>query len=94
MKRSSIAPPPAPPKAALRACVRAFSTGIAASLSVSSVTSALSGIDPRHLAEHAVSVITGAPSTTPWVAPRSMKTLREIRVGRLVQHLGGHASAR
>ena len=37
MKRSST--PPLPPKAALRCCVRVLSTGIAASLSVSSVTS-------------------------------------------------------
>ena len=41
MKRSSIAAPSAavPPNAALRAWVRAFSTGMAASLSVSNVTS-------------------------------------------------------
>ena len=43
MKRSSMPAPPARPKAALRTCVRVLSTGIAASLSVSRVTSALSG---------------------------------------------------
>ena len=47
MKRNSMPPPgaplTAPPKAALRCWVRVLITGIAASLSASSVTSAVSG---------------------------------------------------
>jgi hypothetical protein len=56
---------PAPPKAALRCWVRVFSTGIAASLSVSRVTSAGQRVDRVTWPSTPASLITGAPATTP-----------------------------
>ena len=52
-------------------------------------------VDARHLAEHAGLVDhRRAEQRRRCVPPRSMTTLREYGIGRLVQHLGGHASAR
>ena len=94
MKRSSIASPPAPPKAALRAW-RARVEHRDRRVLVDQQR------DLRSSAERPASPgrarrpgpMTGAPSTTPCVAPRSMNTLRK-RVRRLVQHLGGEAANR
>src|SRR5438105_6348448 len=76
MKRSSM-PTPALPKAALRSWLRESSTGMAASLSVSSVTSEYSGYTRVTCPSTPASLTTGEASAMPWVVPRSMTTLRE-----------------
>ena len=77
MKRSSSPSPDTDPRATLREPVRTLSTGTAASLSTSSVTSEDSGYSRVNCPITPASVMTGEPATRPWVWPRSITTLRE-----------------
>jgi hypothetical protein len=78
MKRSSSSPPcvTGSPNATLRAPVRVFSTGIAWSRSITSVTSLISGCTRVTWPSTPASSITGEPASMPWARPLSMMILR------------------